>query len=805
MKKVIFITFLFGVFAGVQAHSQHANKALEKADRRFFIENKGQWHPDVLYLCRMGGLDAWITRYGVNYTLSTSLKKTPTPPPKTENKPMPRGKFDREEQENTILLGHRVLMKLQNANANPSREGKQKQQGYYNYFIGNDPDKHATYVGLYKEAVVKDVYNGIDLRYYFDKGNLRYDFVVHPGADPSQIVFKLEGQYETNVKGNQLLFTTRFGEVAMADLKTYQAGDKKQVASQFRQIGQGEYSISVAHYDPTQTLIIDPLIYSTYIGGSNNDYVRSIAVDGSGNAYVTGSTQSTDYDITAGAFQTTNVGGFYDVFVTKLNATGTGLVYSTYIGGSSDDYGYAIAIDGSGNAYVTGYTRSLNYDITPGAFQTTYSGGASYDVFVTKLNATGTGLVYSTYIGGTNTDYGFAIAVDDSGNAYVTGQTVSTDYDITPGAFQTTYNSGGNPIADDVFVTKLNPTGTGLVYSTYLGGSDEEFGSGIAIDGSGNAYVTGGTYSTDYPTTPGAFQTTLGGEVDVFITKLNPTGTGLVYSTYIGGSNSDQCSGIAIDGSGNAYVTGRIDSTDYDITPGAFQTTHGGGAYDAFVTKLNATGTALVYSTYIGGSDIDQGNGIAIDGSGNAYVTGYTRSLNYAITPGAFQTTLAFLEYTDVFVTKLNATGTGLIYSTYLGGSYDERGSGIDVDGSGNAYVTGYTLSPDYDITPRAFRTNYYGGLYDVFVTKLDMSGTTGLSQNASTQSAFHIYPNPNNGQFVIRTKQGGVFDLVDITGKVMDTYTLQNTSLQIHEHLPAGMYFIIEKTGGSVQKLIIQ
>jgi len=306
-------------------------------------------------------------------------------------------------------------------------------------------------------------------------------------------------------------------------------------------------------------------------------------VDGSGTAYVTGNTSSTNYPVTPGAFQTTmeSVGGGHDVFVTKLNATGTALVYSTYIGGSSGDYGYAIAVDGSGNAYVTGSTTSTDYDVTPGAFQTTFGGGKR-DVFVTKLNATGTALVYSTYIGGSRDDKGYAIAVDGSGNAYVTGYTESTDYDVTLRAFQTTFGGGKR----DVFVTKLNATGTALVYSTYIGGSGYDEGYGIAVDGSGNAYVTGWTDSPDYDVTPGAFQTTKGGERNVFVTKLNAAGTALVYSTYIGGGGYDEGYAIAVDGSGNTYVTGGTISPDYDVTPGAFQTTYGGGLLDVFVTKV---------------------------------------------------------------------------------------------------------------------------------------------------------------------------------------------------------------------------
>jgi type IV secretory pathway TrbF-like protein/cold shock CspA family protein len=496
---------------------------------------------------------------------------------------------------------------------------------------------------------------------------------------------------------------TRFGEVKLAELRVYQ-GDRE-IGGRFVE-RPGGWGIEVGSYDPTRLLVIDPLVYSTYIGGSSADYGYAIAVDGSGNAYVTGETYSTDYDVTPGAFQTN--GGGAEVFVTKLSATGTALVYSTYIGGISYDVGRAIAVDGSGNAYVTGYTWSTDYDVTPGAFQTTKEGW--YDVFVTKLNATGTALVYSTYIGGSDNDVGYAIAVDGSGNAYVTGYTESTNYDVTPGAFQTTYGGGV-----DVFVTKLNATGTALVYSTYIGGSWYDEGNGIAVDGSGNAYVTGGTGSIDYDVTPGAFQTTNGGGADVFVTKLNATGTALVYSTYIGGSGNEVGRGIAVDGSGNAYVTGYTESTNYDVTPGAFQTTNGGGA-DVFVTKLSATGTALVYSTYIGGSGNDYGRGIAVDGSGNAYVTGYTGSTDYDVTPGAFQTTNGGGR--DVFVTKLNGAGTALVYSTYIGGSGDDVGYAIAVDGSGNAYVTGYTESTNYDATPGAFQTTKEGR-WDVFVTKV--------------------------------------------------------------------------------------
>jgi hypothetical protein len=724
MKKTVtpIFTCLLGA-ASVFAQPRSpftAEQALQKADKQFFIENKGQWHPDVLYLTRMGGLDVWITKYGVNYTFY-KIEKSPNAK-RAEHLP---SKFD-HEMENATLLGHRVLLKLQNHNANPLPEGKQKQEGYYNYLIGNDPGKHATYVGLYKEAVVKNVYDGIDLRYYFDKGYLRYDFIVHPGADPSQIKFELEGEFDIYLKNGALCYTTRFGEVQMQDLFVYQQSDKKNVQAKFTQ-QKDVWQFQVSAYDKTQPLIIDPLIYSTYIGGSSGDYGYSIAIDGSGNAYITGSTVSTDYDITPGAFQTNYEEG-WDVFVIKLNSIGTTLIYSTYIGGSSNDYGMAITIDGSGNAFIAGYTNSTDYDMTPDAFQTTI--GGNFDVFVTKLNSTGTALLYSTYIGGSNYDYCPSIAIDDFGNAFITGYTESHDYDITPGAFQATFGGGA-----DVFVTKLNSTGTALIYSTYIGGSNNDYGDAIAIDTSGNAYITGSTNSTNYDITAGAFQTSYGGGTnDVFATKLNSTGSGLIYSTYIGGSDEDRGNSIAIDHTGNAYVTGETYSTDYDITPDVFQNIYG-GSQDVFVTKLNSTGTAILYSTYIGGSDYDYALSIALDKSGNVYITGWTESTDYDITRGAFQTNcgggttdLVEVGYGgDAFITKLNSTGTALIYSTYIGGTREDRAHSIAIDSSGNAYITGNTKSTDYDITPGAFQTTNGGGTYegDVFVTKIDLSGTS--------------------------------------------------------------------------------
>jgi hypothetical protein len=452
------------------------------------------------------------------------------------------------------------------------------------------------------------------------------------------------------------------------------------------------------------------LVYSTYLGGVGEDISYSIAIDSSGNAYITGWTSSSNYPTTLGAFDSSRSGA-RDAFVTKLNPSGTALVYSTYLGGGNVDEGYAIAVDSSGNAYITGVTSSTNFPTTSGAFDTSFNGYS--DFFVTKLNASGTALIYSTYLGGGNYEYGNGIAVDGLGNAYITGMTQSSNFPTTSGALDNSFNGG-----EDCFVTKLNASGTALVYSTYLGGEDYDNGYGITLDGSGNAYITGYTYSYYFPTTSSAFDTSYNGYYDAFVTKLNPSGSALVYSTYLGGAEEDEYGhSIAVDASGNAYIAGETESGDFPTTTGAFDTSFN-GYYDAFVTKLNPGGTALVYSTYLGGGDSDFGYGIALDSSGNAYITGETGSTDFPTTPSAYDT-IKNSSY-DIFISKLYAEGTALVYSTYLGGESLDKGYGIVLDSSENIYITGETYSFDFPNTSNAFDTSYNAS-NDGFVTKFSL------------------------------------------------------------------------------------
>jgi hypothetical protein len=404
----------------------------------------------------------------------------------------------------------------------------------------------------------------------------------------------------------------------------------------------GVYDVFVTKINPDGT----SLVYSTYLGGEGNDHGYGIGIDDHGNAFVTGYTESDDFPTTKGAFDRTFNGGDVDGFVTKINPSGTGLDYSTYLGGGDMDYGEAIAVGAEGKVYVTGFTDSDNFPTTAGAYDTSFNGGSGYgDAFVTKLNSVGTSLNYSTYLGGTGNEGGSGIALDGSENAYVTGNTTSDDFPTSTYAYDHSQNG-----SVDAFITKIKYTGASLTYSTYLGGSDRDFGKGIAVVGS-SAYVAGYTESDNFPTTSGAFDTSLGGQFDGFITKIGTKGITLGYSTYLGGNDFDYCYGIDVDGSGRAYITGITESDDFPTTSGAYDTSLG-GSNDSFITRLDSSGTGLDYSTYFGGSSSDSGRGIVIDGHGNACVIGDTSSSDFPTTSGAVDT--GYNGSNDVFAVKIN-------------------------------------------------------------------------------------------------------------------------------------------------------
>lgn len=613
--------------------------------------------------------------------------------------------LSKDEQSTAIRMG------LMGANPKPKMAGEEKLSGKTNYLIGNDPKKWRTNVSNYKKVRYQEVYPGIDLVYYGNQRKLEYDFIVKPGVDPKAIRMQFAGVDRMSVEAGDLVMHTDTGDLTQKAPIIYQEIDGKRikVAGNYMFLADNQVGFYLGDYDKDRPLVIDPILeYSTYLGGNGADEGHGIAVDGAGNAYVTGGTGSTDFP-TLNALQGANAGGNTIAFVTKLDANGV-LVYSTYLGGTDDtDEGNGIAVDGAGNAYVAGDADSTDFP-TLNALQGANAGGI--DAFVAKLDTNGA-LVYSTYLGGSGSEQlSGDIAVDGAGNAYVTGRTTSTDFP-TLNAMQGAFGGG----QADAFVTKLDTNGA-LAYSTYLGGGSDfapgfgpERASGIAVDADGNAYVAGWTDSTDFPTLNALQGALAGGGTDAFVTKLDANGT-LSYSTFLGGNGTDEGRGIAVDGSGNATVTGNTKASDFP-TMNALQGALAGGDEDAFVTKLDTNG-ALSYSTYLGGSSFDIAFGIAVDEAGNAYVTGITRSTDF---PTLDTLQGAFPGDIDNFVTKLDASGA-LSYSTYLGGSGSDSARGIAVDGSGAAYVTGWTDSRDFPVL-NALQGAFVNSRSDAFITKI--------------------------------------------------------------------------------------
>lgn len=718
-----------------------------------FEANQGQADQQVKFLSRGHGYKLFLTGNEAVLALkSTSAIAAPSMDQKPQVKDVLLStEAHAEEHENQTarsqpLPSTIVRMKLVGANPDASVIGVDELPGKSNYFVGNDPKKWRQNISTYAKVRYQNVYPGVDLIYYGNRSQLEYDFVAGPGADVSAITLEVAARQAIQEKSEtadeiptridsdgNLILDTEDGQIVFHKPVAYQNRDsqkqagKTYVDARYVVKGKNRLGFEVGPYNAKEALIIDPILsYSTYLGGSLDDLGNAIAVDGSGSAYVTGGTISTDFPITSGVYQNTYGGadGGYqsvngDIFVTKLSPDGSSLVWSTYLGGSGDDNAYGIVVDATG-VYLTGGTNSSDYPVTAGAYRPT-SGVGLTDVFVTKLDPAGSALLYSTHVGVSGEGIrGFGIAVDAAGSAYVAGG-AGPGFPTTAGAFQTfsiAFSSG--------FVMKLNPSGSAAVYSTFLSGgnsSDVDYAESIALDKSGNAYVTGYAGSNTFPITPSAFQSNNAGAPDAFVTVLNSSGTALLYSTYLGGTGSDQGYRIAVDTSGMAYVAGITASTQFPTTSGAFQTVYGGGNNDSFIAKLDPTksgSASLVYSTYLGGSGDDNPGAfpwgmLAVDNLGNAHVTGGTTSTDFPtvhpvqVTPsGGF----------DAFVAKLNATGSALVYSTYLGGSADDFGSAIAVDSSGNAYVTGQTWSSNFPVTSKSFQSTF-GGSSDAFVTKL--------------------------------------------------------------------------------------
>ncbi len=742
-----------------------------------------------------------------------------------------------------------VRMRLIGANANAAVTGADELPGKSNSFIGNDPKNWRTNVPNYSKVRYQNIYPGVDLVYYGNQRQLEYDFVVAPGADPSAIALDVgvvpdeigtsrEPATEAAVSGRRsavgtppvqergprhaplqiapdgdLVVETEGGEVRFHKPLVYQPainsgqrttdhGQRALVDGQYILPANNRVGFKVAAYDHTKPLIIDPVLsYSTYLGGSGGaggNGAWGIAVDSLGNTYVTGMTSSDDFP-TVNPIQASNNTppdrGYGTGFVAKLNAAGSALIYSTYLGGSALTWPSSIALDAFGNAYVTGLTSCTDFP-TVNPIQGSNKSGQQGTAFVAKINAAGSALIYSTYLGGSGGEWATGIAADSTRNAYVTGLTESPDFP-TVNPLQANLSAAGR----SGFVSKINPAGSALMYSTYLGGSGYTSALGIAVDLSGNAFVGGSTNSPDFATTQ-AVQTTLvgrlnatladlhpdasgstdvqittAGGLDAFVAKLNANGSALVYATLLGGSANDQANSISIDASGNAYAAGYTYSSDFP-TVNAIQGTNkaaAAGNCTAFVAKLNSTGSALVYCTYLGGSGKDSANGVAADSSGNASVTGVTSSSDFPTVNPLQATNHAGVGNSGAFVAQLSPDGSFLVHSTYLSGSAGDYGLAVAVDPSGNAYVSGLTLSVDFP-TANALQPVFPGG-QTPFVAKISGQAVPGVTLSTNNLNfAGQLVNSQSAEQVVMLTYAGpGQLSLASITAS--GDYGLVNTS----------------------------
>ncbi|HEX5431213.1 MAG TPA: SBBP repeat-containing protein [Bryobacteraceae bacterium] len=638
-----------------------------------------------------------------------------------------------------------------------------------NYLIGSSSRGWLTGIPNFRRIRIDGIYRGIDLLFHGEGGDLEYDFIVNPRADPHSISFLTHGAKHVRLsKKGDLLLSTGAGEVRWKKPEIYQDSQRGriQIRGGFQLARNGRVRFWLGEYDRAKPLVIDPsLLYASYFGapptlGVGFQSSRGIGVDAAGNVYIAGNTASGDLPVTAGTVQTA-FGGLTvnlrylegDAFVAKFTSQGA-LSYMTYLGGSGDDAAFGLAVDTAGNAYVTGMTNSSNFPVTDGVLQSAQkgSGGNSCarfgDAFVAKLNPSGTKLVYSTYLGGTRDDFGTAIAIDGQGNAYVSGATLSADFPTVNALYDKQHGAGGEPgrpscsgvplfDGGDAFVAALNPSASSLLFSTYLGGSKDDVATAIALDSSQNVYVGGMTLSSDFPVSDGAFQTSFSGVDtqneffhlgDGFVAKLSAGGSALAYSTYLGGSGDDAVMAIAVDKAGTAYVAGSTSSSKFPVTANAVQHSYGGytslpfvveqNVGDAFAARLDPKGAALLYSTFLGGSANDGAMGIAVDPSGLIYVTGMTDSSDFRLTSNAVQPafagddTLARITYFplgDGFLAILDPNLTAPVYSTYFGGKYNDGFTGMALDSSGNIWTVGFTESPDLKATANGYQRSYTG------------------------------------------------------------------------------------------------
>jgi hypothetical protein len=677
-----------------------------------FVQNCGQFHGDVRFSADLFAGRFFLTGKELVYSLRQRGKAKITHPDKP--------KRDTKLKKNLPGKGlafREFFVDRKGAKINFKSAGEQKAETVVSYFKGNDPSKWRSGIASYQSISLGEVYPGIEVKLKASDKNVEKIFYVSPQSDVADIKIGVAGVAGLEIdKDGRLLFKNSLGNLAMRAPVAWQeiAGRRDEVKVIYRLLGDYFYGFTVlGAYDKKYPLIIDPdldtLLSSTFLGGAENDEGQSIALDKWGNVYLAGITRSFNFPTTGSAYDRTFNGDYYedygDVVLSKLDSNLTTLLASTYLGGKDFDIAQSLALDDKGNVYVSGQTSSSNFPTTASAYQQNFN--VRIDVFISKLDGNLSKLLASSFLGGGNIG-GRSLALDGSGNVYLAA-----------------YGGGAT-------VSKLDSGLTTLFSSIVIGGGGQEDSTSLALDSSGNVYVCGFTTSSDFPTTPGAYDRSFNGERDIFVTKLDGNLATFLASTYLGGSATEWNCSLALDRSGNVYVTGDTHSFNFPTTPGAYARTHNGDYTDAFVSKLNGQLTTLLASTFLGGSKGDYGRALAMDSAGNVYVTGSAGASDFPTTPEAYTRTYHGGNC-DAFVAKLDSRLTTILASTFLGGSDFDSGYSLALDIFGNVYLTGGTSSTNFPTTPGAFDRTYGGDSQsDIFVSKFNggMNSLTVTSPN---------------------------------------------------------------------------
>ncbi len=858
IQTILAVVILIGSAYGVSVQSTRLPHPFQ------FTENKGQWDSAVVYKCevRRDGFAWFLERDGV--TLVTSVIDSSSVIARTTQSGG-RGNLsfdpmDRDLPPRYALKSHALKFKFVGECATQEDVGINSDLRKYtcaksidtqgelswhnNYFLGNDSSKWAPDCRNFTRVVYHDVWDGIDVEWYESKGHLEFDFVVHPGADPKQIKMVCEGLEAPIVGGgrtllsvdsinsitkrsrtgvsdlllsNELSLPTSLGELRMSIPGAYQTitdgTHGNNVTAQFRLESGNVFAIDLPNgYDNSQMLRIDPLVYSTYLGGSGNDVANAVVNDMNGGCVVTGETASNNFPITEGAGDI-SYNGSSDCFIAHVNSDGSALIFCTYLGGSDVDYGSAICNDSLSGVIVTGSTFSENFP-ADNLFHLSPTLPTS-DCFITKVNSSGSRLIYSQFIGGMNSDVGEDIIPDGIGGAIITGNTSSTDFPITTNAYNITFNGGEY----DCFISHINPTGSLIFNSTYFGGTNLDFCNTINLNNRNQIIIAGFTSSSDFPATINSFDSTFNrGWSDGFISIFDSTCSNLLFSTYLGGDNEDVVNNILINSNRNVVMTGETYSTNYPVTAVGIDTSLS-GSMDCILSVLDCDSSRLVSSTFLGGLGYESGNGLFIDNLNSIYITGITNSSDFPTTIDAYSR-LNQGGY-DCFVAKLNYFVSNITYSTYFGGNGTDNTFGMVTENNCSIVFVGSTTSSNLPTTISAFDTVYNGGSLegDCFITqfRFDTLGVKNYELNLPTSMILcQNYPNPYNSsttiEYSIPSTEHVKIDLFDLLGRKIRSIVDEDQYSGVHrivfnaKSLPSGEYFYRFTTNhqSSVRKMMI-